>query len=113
VVETDFVLCHEELIFTNNTDKLSPSKLKRLVAGISPQSPGIDLQSVLVRLMLEKWHWPRVYANDFGIPCWCRPTCASYSSSTKYYYIRKDKWATPVNLHTKHCSFAYRGVTGH
>jgi len=98
VVERYFVLCDEELIFIHNTDKLSSSRLKRLVAGVSPQWTRIDLQSVLVRLMVEKWHWHRVYANNFGIPSWCRPTCALYSSSTKYYYFRKDKRAKPVNM---------------
>ena len=68
MVETDFVLCHEELIFIHKTDKLSSSRLKRLVPGISPQRAGIDPQSVLVGLMLEKWHQHRVYANYFGIP---------------------------------------------
>ena len=68
MVETDFILCDEELIFIHNTDKISSSRLKRLVAGISPQPAGIDLHSVLVRLMVEKWHWHRVYANDFGKP---------------------------------------------
>jgi hypothetical protein len=68
VVETDFVLCDEELIFIHNTDKLSSSRLKRLVASVSPQPAGIDFRSVPVRLVVEKWHWHRVYANDFGIP---------------------------------------------
>jgi len=68
VVETDFVLCDEELIFIHNTVKLSSSRFKRLVAGISPQRAGIDFQSVLVRLMVDKWHWHRVYANNPGIP---------------------------------------------
>ena len=50
MVETEFVLCDKELIFKHNSNKLSSSRLKRLVAGISSQSPEFDPQSVLVRL---------------------------------------------------------------
>ena len=72
--------------------------LRRLVAGLSPRRPELDLRSVDVRSVV--------------LPCQYHSPNAPYSSSSTRYPYQKDKREKPGNFPKKIVLFRKSGSTG-
>ena len=73
---------------------------RRLIAGLSPRSPGFDKASVTLRFVVNKVALVGCTEITSDFPCQYRSTDAQYSPSTPYCSYEKEK-AKSGNLQVK------------